>query len=242
MAPAPETFLAHLRTENYHPRSNKHSNALAEAVVADLIAHCPAIRSRAQKGELVYDLNFTLRSGTAEWNVDLVLGQPPIGFDQTPKVNEIVRHRPSTVEIAVEIKAVMTEHRKAIKNRKRDFEAHHDHVHRYNDRTIAGGLLMINASPTFTSPLRPQPSTHREPEKLVRHCVDEMRAVASRSRLGEVGLDAKGVLVLLMDTARPERTVYVTRPPAPQVGDPLHYDAFIQSICNRFTDRLAPPG
>jgi len=238
MAPAPESFVAHLRAENYHPRSNKHSNALAECVVADLVTHCPAIRAGSEQGRLVYDLNFTLRSGTAEWNVDLVLGQPPIGFDRKAHAGEIVRHLPSTVAVAIEIKAVMTEHRKAIKNRKRDFEAHHDHVHRYHDGAIAGGLLMLNASPTFTSPLRNEASTHREPEKLVQHCMNEMRAVATRSKPGEVGLDAKGVVVLTMDTAHPDRTVYVTRPPAPQVGDPMHYDAFIQAICNRFTERF----
>lgn len=236
MSPAPKDFLAHLRAENYHPRSNKHSNALAEGIVTDLIAHCPAIQNRAREGHLVYDLNFTLRSQTAEWNVDLVLGQPSMGFSQKPLAGEIVRSKPSTVEIAVEIKAVMTEHRKAIKNRKRDFEAHHDHVHRYRDNAIAGGLLIINASPTFTSPLRRgEPSIHRAPDLLVQHCVDEMRAVASRSKQAGIGLDAKGVIVVSMDTSRPENAVYVSRPPVPQIGDPLHYDAFIQAICNRFT-------
>lgn len=238
MAPAPTAFLTHLQQQGYHPRSDKHSNALARSVVEDLVTHCAPIRSRARAGELVFSLNATILSGTAEWNVDLVLGQPPIGFSERPASGAMIESPPSTVQVAVEFKAVMTEHRKAIKNRKRDFEAHHDHVHRYDDRAIAGGLLVVNASPTFTSPLRSEPTVHRKPEQLVKHCVDQMRAVATRSRTGEMGLDAKGVLVVTMDTAEPGRTSYLERPPAPPVGDPQHYDAFIQAICNRFTERF----
>lgn len=235
--PNPEPFLVHLRQEGYHPRSDKHSNALARCVVGDLTAHCPPIRRKAEAGELVYSLNFQILTGTAEWNVDLVLGQPPAGPVERPAPGEITQTVPSTVHIAIEFKAVMTEHRKAVKNRKRDFEAHHDHVHRYSDRAIAGGLLMVNASPTFTSPLRTRPTVHRHPLQLVQHCVDEMRAVAARSRLGEAGLDAKGVVVVSLDPADPERATFVTKPPAPRIGDPLHYDAFIQAICNRYTER-----
>lgn len=237
--PNPEPFLAHLRSEGYHPRSDKHSNALARCVVRDLVEHCPAIRDKAQGGELVYSLNFRLLTGTAEWNVDLVLGQPAMGSTARPGPGEIVEAPPSTVQIAIEFKAVMTEHRKAVKNRKRDFEAHHDHVHRYSDRAIAGGLLVINASPTFTSPLRSQATVHRQPIWLVKHCVEEMRAVAVRSRIGDVGLDAKGVVVVSLDTAAPERATFVTNPPAPGVGNPMHYDAFIQTICNRYTEHYA---
>lgn len=239
MSPNPRSFLSHLQREGYHPRSAKHSNALAEAVVRDLVTHCPAIRKKARAGQLVYSLNFSLRTGTAEWNVDLVLGQPAMGFSERPKEGEIARVVPSTVQIAVEFKAVMTEHHKAVKNRKRDFEAHHDHVHRYDDKAIAGGLLVVNSSPTFKSPLRAEATIHRDPEKLVRHCLEQMRAVAVRSHPPGIGLDAKGVIVVSLDPADSERATFLTRPPAPPVGDPMHYDAFIQTLCNRYTERFA---
>lgn len=236
--PNPAPFLEHLRTAGYHPRSDKHSNALGLCVVRDLVEHCPAVRRRAEAGDLVYSLNFPLLSGTAEWNVDLVLGQPAMGSTTRPKSGEIARTVPSTVQVAIEFKAVMTEHRKAVKNRKRDFESHHDHVHRYDDRAIAGGLLVINASPIFKSPLRPETTVHRHPIRLVTHCVGEMRAVAVRSRPGEVGLDAKGVVVVSLDPAEPGSATFLTTPPAPPVGDPMHYDAFIQTLCSRFTERF----
>ena len=149
----PRAFIEHLRAEGYNPRSNKHSNALGEAIVADLIRHCPKIAERAASGHLVYSLNFDLIHGQSQWNVDLVLGAPPPG---TPSpANSLIRQSdPATVHAAVELKSVMTEHRKAVKNRKRDFEAHHDHVHRYSSGAIAGGVMVVNAAPTFKSPLR----------------------------------------------------------------------------------------
>lgn len=237
--PNPEPFLDHLRAKGYHPRSDKHSNVLAACVVSDLVRHCPAIRRKAEEGDLVYSLNFPLLTGTAEWNVDLVLGRPAMGSDVKPEAGAIARAVPSTVQVAIEFKAVMTEHRKAVKNRKRDFESHHDHVHRYDDRAIAGGLLVVNASPTFKSPLRPSATVHRQPIRLVTHCVSEMRAVAVRSRPGDVGLEAKGVVVVSLDPAEPGGATFLTTPPAPPVGDPMQYDAFIQTLCSRFIERYS---
>src|SRR5207247_6781031 len=89
---------------------------------------------------------FDLRAGTADWNVDLVLGPPEFGVDAPDSSIPILKRSPSTIEIAIEIKSVMTEHRKAIKNRKRDLEAHHEHVHHYSDAAIAAGLLVVSAS------------------------------------------------------------------------------------------------
>jgi hypothetical protein len=65
-----------LQGQGYHSRSNKHSNALAEAMVADLMNCCPAMARTAREGRLVYDLNFTINAGTSDWNVDLVLDAP----------------------------------------------------------------------------------------------------------------------------------------------------------------------
>lgn len=239
MAPNPSDFLDHLESEGYNPRSNKHSNALAEAVVADLVRACESIRDKAATGRLVYDLNRTLYTGTSEWNVDLVLGEPPM--EEPPSADRgsqgIERTPPSTIQMAIEIKSVMTEHKKAIKNRKRDFEAHHDHVHRYNPRAVAGGLLVVNAATTFQSPLRKSPTTHRDPNALVEHCVRELRAVAVRSKPGGTGLDAKGVLVVDYDNQSSPPS-YVLGRAAPQVGDPLHYDAFIQALCGHYRENF----
>jgi hypothetical protein len=193
---------------------------------------------KAAAGELVYFLNFTLRVQTADWNVDLVMGQPAIGTPELP-AQGILCARPSTVQIAIEMKTVMTEHNKAIRNRKRDFESRHDHVHRYNEGAIAAGLLVVNIASTFQSPLLPRLTVHSNPEKLVHRCVEQMRAVSARVGSTGPGLDAKGLIVVDLDNVNLASACYLVTKPAPPVGDPLHYDAFIQAICNAFTARFS---
>jgi hypothetical protein len=241
MAP-PQSFLSHLQKSGYHPRSNKHSNALGEAIVADLLATCPSIARRAATGDLVYSLNFDLHYATAQWNVDLVLGPPPANVVTQLNGTPILCTPPSTVQIAIEFKAVMTEHRKAIKNRKRDMEAHHEHVHNYDAHTIAGGVMVINASPTFRSALRAagQITTHNRIADKVQHCMNEVRAISVRGGPTGYGLDAMAAIVVDMDNVTLTRTSYVTKPPAPQVGDPLEYDAFIQRLCSEYRSRFEP--
>ena len=145
----------------------------------------------------------------------------------------------STVRIAIEHKAVITEHRKAVKNRKRDFEAHHEHVHRYSASAIAGGVLIVNGASTFKSPLREEVTQHRDPKALVEHCIDQMRAVSQRPGSTGHGLEAKAVVAVDLDNVNRERTSLFTSPPAPQVGDPLHYDAFIERICTLYEERFS---
>jgi hypothetical protein len=239
--PLPNSFLAHLRAGPYQPRSSKHGAALAEAIVADLVATCKPLAAQALAGEVVWDSDFDLVYGTATWNTDLAIGKPPPGT-APPEAGEAIRKTPpSYVQIAIEIKSVMTEHRKAIKNRKRDLESHHQHVHTYSADTIAGGVMMLNIAPRFRSPLR-RPgdiTTHKDPVKLIEHCMAEMKAVSVRGGPTGAGLDAKGVLVVSDDNLDIPATEYWEKPPAPKVGDPMHYDAFIQRLGAEWSRRFA---
>lgn len=227
----PASFIEHVTHEGYHPRSNAHSNALAVAIATDLFKHCDELRARGEAGNVVYDLNFNIQARTS-WNVDLVIGEPP-PHETSAATGEFSRGHPSTIQIAIELKAVMTEHRKAVRNRVRDLEAHHQHVHQYNPRTVAGGVLLINASERFQSPLRRSPTEHRSVDALLLHCVQELRGVDVRAQTTLQGLDAACAMVIDFsntgDTAR-----YFTGSPAPLIGDPLHYDAFIQRICGAY--------
>jgi len=232
----PASFLDHLRTQGYHPRSNKHSNALARAIVADLLETCEPMRAKAAAGRLVYSINAKLHFGTAVWNIDLAMG-PPGGLVAVPPAG-IAYAPPSTFQIAIEIKGVMTEHHKAVKNRKRDFEAHHQHVHNYSNAAIAGVVMVINAAPRFQSPLIPRVTVHRNPTALVAHCMSEMRAVISRGGVEGRGIDAGCAIVVSHDNIDNTATRYVTTALAPQIGDPLHYDAFIQKICSEYGHRF----
>jgi len=237
--PLPEKFREHLDAQGYHPRSDKHSNSLAECVVEDLLDICAAAREAAERGNLVYDLNFDLRFSNSTWNVDLVIGVPasPVPV----RAGRIVRATPASVRIAVELKTVMTEHRKAVKNRKRDFEAHHEHVHNYDSRAVAGGVMVVNAAPRFQSPLVQHPTIHGNSKStvadLVDHCVTEMRNVATSGGASSFGMDAKSVIVVAVDNMGTPVS-YLRVPPAPQPGDPLHYDSFLRRLCDDYSSRF----
>lgn len=237
--PLPSSFLAHLRAAPYHPRSDKHGRALAEAIVTDLIATCKPLAEAAGEGRVVWDVNFNLTYGTATWNTDLVIGEPPPGT--APDGDSPIRQTsPSSVQIAVEIKGVMTEHRKAIKNRKRDLESHHSHVHNYDPSAIAGGVIVINVADRFRSPLRApgDVTTHRNPTDLLKHCISEAQAISVRGGPTGSGLDAKCAIAIDYDNIDLAAASYFEAPPAPQVGDPMHYDAFIQRLCAEWSSRF----
>lgn len=236
--PLPESFIEFLTADGYHPRSSRHSNFLCEEVVRGLLAASRRMADLAEAGKLVYALNFTLRSGTADWNVDLVLGTPPAGLHAPSPGLPIWRTNPARIQVAVENKAVMTEHHKAVKNRKRDFEAHHDHVHRYDDATIAGGLLLVNSASRFRSPLRTEITEHHEPRALVDHCMTQMRAVSRRTGAGTSGLDASCLIAVDYENTPGSTAAYLTKLPAPQVGDPLHFDSFIAAIVRLYEGRF----
>jgi hypothetical protein len=237
--PLPESFLQHLRDEGYHPRSDKHSHAMAAAIVQDLMQSCRPLAERAAAGEVVYDMDMHLRFRTADWKSDLVLGTPLRPIDTMGA--SIATATPATVQIGVEIKGIMTEHRKAVKNRKRDFEAHHEHVHNYSGDAIAGGVMVVNAALSFRSPLRIEPTVHGDRaavQRLIEHCITEMRNVAESHGSGSHGMDAKTAVVVEFDNIDLSAAKYVSRAPAPQPGDPLHYDSFIQKLCNEYTRRF----
>jgi hypothetical protein len=237
VSPNPAGFIHHLRERGYHPRSDKHSNILAESVVSDLMLHCRTLREKAARAEVVYDLNFDLTVGRSTWNVDLVLGSPQLSTKPVPE-SGIIRDKPSSVQVAIEIKSVMTEHKKAVKNRKRDLEAHHEHVHNYNNNTIAGGMFVINGAETFQSPLRQKITTHRNPTALVEHCLSELRSVATRGGPTGYGLEAQCAIIVSV-TNTDEVSEYMSHAGVPQPGDPLHYDTFIRRICDLYQQRFS---
>lgn len=51
-------------------------------------------------------------------------------------------------------------------------------------------------------------------------------------------MDAGCLIVVSHDNIDNASTHYVTAPLAPQIGDPLHYDAFIQRICSEYARRF----
>lgn len=247
----PDAFMTHLREHAYHPRSDAHSNAICLAILVDLLEQCPPLRSKAQSGELVAQLNHTVTVNYQRWNIDLALG-PPAGSPAPPADGERIGMAvPSVIEVAVEAKGVMTEHGKARHNRLRDLQAFHHHAHIYNEKVVAVGIIVVNVSTVYWSPTRADDDItfHRNIEDLGQQTVDLFRNLPLRHTPSEgAGLEAACVLVVDHDNLlknenlppnapRPAETVLVTERPAPTVGDPLHYATMIRRICRAYEDR-----
>lgn len=177
--------------------------------------------------------------GSDEWKTDLAVGTAPADGvpSDVPRVAGVAEAVPTTVRIAVEAKSVMTKHSGARKNRKRDLEAHHQHVHNYSRNAIAAGITVVNSAVLFRSPLRDDVSIHRQPEDT-KGVVDVMRDVRMSPGGGDPGIDAMAVVVVDMDNLELSDTAYVEIRPAPQPGDPLHWDTFIERICRAYDDRF----
>jgi hypothetical protein len=247
----PELLVEHLRTEQYHPRSDAHSNAICMGILQDLLTHCPPLADRARSGELVAKVNHTVTINYQRWNIDLALG-PPAGAPVRPSGDQLITEAiPSVIEVAIEAKGVMTEHGKARHNRLRDLQAFHSHAHAYNDKVVAVGVVVVNVSPFFWSPTRQvhDVTLHHNIDQLGPETVNLFRNLPLRHVPGDgPGLEAAGVIVVKHDNLRknehlpdtaplPEDTVLVNGRPAPQVGDPLHYSTMIRRICRAYTDR-----
>jgi hypothetical protein len=131
---APEAYInwvnAHLR---FNPRSQANSDALADFVVNDLMATCPALNAALKAGELRPLKNPNVRTKVAERSIDLVIYEGA-------EVSDIL------VRISVENKTIMTAHGKARKNRYGDLIAYSNHMHNHNRKCVAGAIVVVNVS------------------------------------------------------------------------------------------------
>ena len=259
-----DEFVHYLNEHAYHPRSSRHSDFLSFIIIRDLINGCPAIRDKAARGEIVAQLHHHQIVGTDDWQIDIAIGTcagrpaPPISSGATRL--SITFAPPVIVQIAIELKGVMTEHGKARRNRLRDFGAFLGHAHRYDPKTVAAAFLAVNSAEWFYSQLnfgktsRPELTQHGGKSKTGRQAAREVvelyRSIYMRhSPNDRAGLDAIGVIAVEHDNiaAYPDPAKYASThrptiatpiPPAPAPGDPLHYEAMLQRICNAYTVRF----
>ncbi|MFQ6007210.1 MAG: hypothetical protein ACE5OQ_17110 [Woeseia sp.] len=251
-----DAFVEHLVKEGYHPRSSKHSDFLSEIIIADLLENCPAMAEKAARGELVVKLRHHQQVGYDDWVIDIAFGTCAGKPQLPPEGQAITFTAPAIIQVAIELKTVMTEHGKAQRNRLRDFAAFASHGHRYEPATVLGAVLAVNAAGHFYSPLRNADditvhgTKKASAREVARTTVDLFRSMALRhSDSRSQGLDGLGVIAVEHDNLaiHPDPAAYAhmhkpTRvapvPPSPSVGDPMHYHAMIQRLCTAYTRRF----
>jgi len=231
---APAELARYLTEHRYHPRSSKHGDAMCEFVLRDLDANCSALSALASKGTIVYQTNYTVNEGTpSKWTIDLVLGPRKGGLDLEGAY--IARDDPLEVWIAIDAKAIMTEHGKTRRNRQRDLNSMAEILHRMNPTPITGAYVAINMSSEFRSPLRNAITPHRNIERIVAETIPLMTEILEDEESRHPGLDAIGVTVLDYSNEPRSRCRVIEAQPAPDRNSPLHYDNFIARLCEKFT-------
>ena len=175
-----DELVQHLIQHGYHPRSSRHSDFLSFIIIRDLIDRCQPIKSKAARGEIVAKLHHHQMVGTDDWQIDIAIGScagnpvPPtsleglLGLPDAPDIGRpsITFAPPVIIQIAIELKGVMTEHGKARRNRLRDFGAFLGHAQRYDPKTVVAAFLAVNSADWFYSQLNLGKTTRSE---ITRH-------------------------------------------------------------------------
>jgi hypothetical protein len=242
------------------------------AIVFDLLQNCAMLRRHVELGQLVFGVNHKMgdfRTGRKK-ALDLVICTPGTGGtdNAAPTVSSLagdlwielekseksvlaklpeLREGPvGAVRVALEAKACMTAHVKALPRLHDELNSSHPAIHGSSDHAVAAGFVMVNLASTFVSPERnkqasshqiPTISKHKQPNDTQR-VIDKVKEIPRRSAPGSVGFDALGIVVVEMrNDGSPVRLV--TEPPAPPDNDLLHYESMIRRIANLYETRFA---
>lgn len=244
------------RQWQYHSRSDQHSKVACWAILFDLLQASQLLRAHVTAGKVAFGINRQINDWQTgrKKNLDLVVarsGQDTSrAFDLadlaekyrvvlTAEERDILAGLPrspqgaagSTVLVALEAKACMTAHIKALPRLYDELTSSHATVHGDSQNALAVGFVMINHADTFVSPGRqaagPVVTDHQQPGDTVR-TLAKVKEISRRAgpHSGQGGFDALGVLVVDIVNDGTPITV-VTTPPAPAANEDFYYDRMI---------------
>jgi len=230
-SPGGKPFL-HGNAWQYHPRSDRHSKIACWALMFDLLGECELLRTHVAAGRAAIGINHTMRdfARNRAKNLDLVVcrggaqraklkGRPETFAELVASYTIVLSPAeraslallpdaplamPSTVLMALEAKACMTEFGKARPRLYDELNSSHLTIHGDTNGAIAAGFALVNGAETFISPLRnPWPlgshativTAHRQPRDL-RSVAAKLTELPRRSRPGEEGFDALAIGVI----------------------------------------------
>lgn len=244
------------RVWQYHSRSDQHSKLACWAILFDLLQTSQLLRRHVAEGKVAFGINRQINDWATgrKKDLDLVIarggGDTTTSFDLavlaekwsvvlTDEEREILDGLPtspegtagSTVLVALEAKACMTAHIKALPRLYDELTSSHATVHGDSQNALAIGFVMINHSDTFISPGLQATgltvSQHKQPDVTIR-ALDKVKEINRRSgpHSNQSGFDALGVLVVdLANDGSP--VTLVTTLPAPQPNSDFHYDRMV---------------
>jgi hypothetical protein len=253
----------------YHSRSDRHSKVACWAIALDLMITSSLLRSHVEAGKVVLGVNHTMRDFATgrKKDLDLVIARPGgseptgsfglladrYGIELDAEQRDLLGQLPEwriapvgAVLVALEAKAAMTAHIRALPRLYDELNSSHLCVHGASSQALAIGFVIVNASPEFASPdmnkfdLASRDrvfTTEPQPRSLVR-TLEKIAEIPRRSNVRETGFDGVGVTVIEgRNDGSPFRLV--TEPPAPQPGDSFHYDSMISRMAHEYDTSFA---
>lgn len=251
----------------YHSRSDHHSKVACWGVVFDLLANTPLLQRHVEAGVVRFGINHEMRDFVHDRkkNLDLVLctqggnlanetlasiaSEYHIALTDTEratleKLPPLCRAPVGSVLMALEAKACMTAHQRALPRLYDELNSSHLTVHGSSDQAIAVGFTMVNISDRYLSPdlnkknraTDPEWSKHRQPRDA-QLAIDKIKQLPRRAKVGDVGYDALSIVVV--DLPNDGTAVkLIENSPAPQKGDIYHYDTMIARLSGIYATRF----
>jgi hypothetical protein len=253
----------------YFSRSDHHSKTVCWAFLFDLLQHCRLLNDHVSRGLVGFGINHKMTDFTQKKakDLDLVISRPAAerGRDKSfadlaseykialtreelrvlSKLPRLERVPVGSVLIALEAKAAMTSHVKALPRLYDELNSSHSIVHGDTQVAIAAGLVLVNFADTFVSPdsnkidlsiHKPTVSVHKQPHDTQR-TLDTILELPRRSNSSESGFD--GIAAVVVDCVNDGRPVsLVKKSPAPAPGEILHYDSLVGRMSHLYQSRF----
>lgn len=146
--------------------------------------------------------------------------------------------------MALEAKACMTAHQRALPRLYDELNSSHATVHGSTAEAIAVGFAMVNIAECYLSPDQnkenlsssPRWSSHRQPRDAAL-TIDKLRQLPRRTTVAEPGYDAFAIAVVDMCNDGSSVSLH-DNAPAPRPGDIYHYASMIDRIANLYATRF----
>jgi hypothetical protein len=254
----------------YHSRSDQHSKVACWALLFDLLEQCPLLLQHIAAGKVGFGINHEMRDfkNNRSKYLDLVVCTPGTATGQgrptfqdlatqysinlTASERTKLTNFPTleqvpvgSVHLALEAKAAMTEHIKALPRLFDELNSSHLAIHGSADFAIAAGFAIVNYAATFVSSDRnkrkmgrraPIVTTHTQP-KATERTIQKLEEIPRRTQSGAEGFDALGIVVLEIQNDGTQVKI-VTAPPAPSTADVWHYDQMIRRIASLYATKF----
>ena len=259
---------SHGNVWQYHSRSDRHSKIACWSILFDLLQTCSLLREHIATGKVAFGINHQMRDFKQDRkkNLDLVLcgshGTPSkvtfadygaqcgivleSGEKQVLEKLPPLRQAPvANVHVALEAKACMTQHVKALPRLHDELASSHQTIHGDTGSAIAAGYVMINCADSFISPDRNRTrvrknkfvvNPHKQPA-VAEKTLGMVMKIPRRADEKENGFDAIGLS--MVRCANDGSTVDVDVVANPALPDIVRYASFIRRISHLYGTKFS---